>query len=342
MAEDTSASQVEGDKALVETLVHLLKDHKAAMVAVKFLIENKAPGLETMFERAVRLNEPESVAALLKLATLSNEAIRNAFILAIRLEYAKVVAELLSHKGKEFFDLDCRLHFASGEKKTVLHWAVVNTDTAMVRVLLKYGSDPNIRSSRGETPLHRVGINSFAAKLLIEYKADPNIQNNIRLSPLHVACIDGHLITAEKLHGADPDVRDSLGKTPLHHACIRGHLSVIKWLLKDAGAHTESRDYKGRTPLHCACRSRHLTVIKWLIKEGGVDSGAALHHACWGGYLSIVEWLIKEVGADPNARDDGDTTPLHYACEGGRLPVITWLIEEVGACPTPKTKRSPF
>ena len=66
---------------------------------------------------------------------------------------------------------------------TVLHMAITNEDTAMVKLLLNAGANPDIKNWRDWTPLHRVAWlgSTDLAKLLLDAGADPYINLTLHL-----------------------------------------------------------------------------------------------------------------------------------------------------------------
>ena len=72
---------------------------------------------------------------------------------------------------------------------TALHYICCSQrkSVAIMRTLLKYGADPNIQNSNGNTPLHLCANRRLPKliQLLVEYNADVNIQNNFGETPLH-------------------------------------------------------------------------------------------------------------------------------------------------------------
>ena len=73
---------------------------------------------------------------------------------------------------------------------TALHAAMYQTNVTVVKLLLDYGFDPNVRATKnGNTPLHyAVSSNNLeAARLLLKYSANKNIRNFDGLTPLDKA-----------------------------------------------------------------------------------------------------------------------------------------------------------
>ena len=118
-----------------------------------------------------------------------------------------------------------------------LHSAAFYGDIEMVRVLLDYGVDVNIRNDVGFTPLY-FAPNPYsndpgAVRLLLDRGADPNLGRNGE-TPLHEASRYGKVEMARLLieHGASVEVKGANGKTALEIASGRRHDEFVKLLLE--------------------------------------------------------------------------------------------------------------
>jgi Ankyrin repeats (3 copies)/Ankyrin repeats (many copies) len=124
--------------------------------------------------------------------------------------------------------------------KSLLHAAVHQGDFEMVRVLLDYGLNVNIRDNLGSTPLN------FA----LEYRSKN---------------IDPRVVRFLLDHGADPNILAQLqgGNTPLHRASRSGRIEIAR-LLVEHGANVEVQDDRGKTPLDVATKEQHDEIVKFL------------------------------------------------------------------------------
>ncbi len=84
------------------------------------------------------------------------------------------------------------------------------------------------------TPLHSAAASEHTAivKLLLEHGADPNVREQGDFTPLHAAAQNGDIasIRALLIHGADSEARTSEGKTPLDYARESGKAEAIDLL----------------------------------------------------------------------------------------------------------------
>ena len=153
--------------------------------------------------------------------------------------------------------------------QTPLHYAVSNPDSDrierynQVQSLLNGGADPNIRTHRQETPLHRATLSlreSLAeVSMLVQSGADVRSRDDVGNTPLHYAAghasVDRGSVVQRLLEkGARPNEQNHAGQTPLHLAAGRegeGQAEAIRRLLTD-GADPNIADAKGQTPIDVA------------------------------------------------------------------------------------------
>ena len=177
-----------------------------------------------------------------------------------------------------------------GQRGTALHSASAQGHLQVVRYLLRYGVDVNLRDSGLETPLLLASWKGHCdvIRCLLEHGADVDLRDQFQHTPLMLAVYWG--VDAVRLlleHCAEVNTQDEIGLTPLHHS-IRGpsfkaeRPQIVQLLLKH-GADANARDHRLWTPLH---------LISWV-----ADS------------LDVLRILLEH-GADLDAEDKYGETPL--------------------------------
>jgi uncharacterized protein len=130
---------------------------------------------------------------------------------------------------------------AQGDGMTALHWAALNDDAELTRMLLYAGA--NVRAAtriNAYTPLLLAARAGHAAALaaLLEAAADPNAATANGTTALMFAAASGDVAAVRVLldHGADVNAKESVrGLTPLMFAAAANHPPIVE-LLAGRGA----------------------------------------------------------------------------------------------------------
>ncbi|KAJ7175211.1 ankyrin repeat-containing domain protein [Mycena crocata] len=113
---------------------------------------------------------------------------------------------------------------------TVSRWK----DLELIRLLLAYGADPNIREETGETALHIAASHSDMAivDLLLANGADPDIEGGEYQTALQAAAHSGsqEVVKALLEHGTDVNVQGGRYGTALQAASSAGHDNIVQLL----------------------------------------------------------------------------------------------------------------
>eukprot|EP00798_Chlamydomonas_sp_ICE-L_P013513 gene13513-19377_t len=149
---------------------------------------------------------------------------------------AKTIEEL-SGGGSELVGLNDR-HPVAG--RTALHEAVMLNNTAMVRLLLRAGSNPNVaHDTMGPPLLHAAAWGEAEMlSLLLEAKADILAKDVAGFTALHYACSawgEAEMLSVLLEAKVDTLAKDAAGFTALHYACLGGHTEAGRVLLSHGG-----------------------------------------------------------------------------------------------------------
>ena len=225
--------------------------------------------------------------------------------------------------------------------ETVLHKAIleqVNSQT--FDELLKNGVNMEIKDNYDESPLHLAFYhrNYEFVKLLLKYGANPNHQVNDEYgyggTLLHEASLYENLSVAKILleHGADVNALDNHKQTPLHRVIIDPKSKVIRELLR-SGANVNLKDSDGDTPLHKAAFDKTMPedLFQDMLKQSNdlnvndSEGKTPLHIASENGCESSVKNLLQ-YGADANVRDFDTDKSLEKSMKSKQIGTFKVLI----------------
>jgi len=222
---------------------------------------------------------------------------------------------------------------------------------AVAEVLLTQGANPNLKDNALGSPLHYAVQNSSTnlVAILLAHGAEVNATNDSGQTPLLLAAGDRagrmDLVTLLLDNKADVNARMPNGATALHFAAGRHRSEMVKLFLSH-GAEINARDAGGETALIYAAQEGAKASADVLLAAGAdpnlaSDSSGdhqgwtALHYAASGGNIEIAEALLSH-GANPNALTgkyfgQGNTwyegtTPLMLAIDNKRPDLVPLLL----------------
>ncbi|HML19725.1 MAG TPA: ankyrin repeat domain-containing protein [Candidatus Dependentiae bacterium] len=216
---------------------------------------------------------------------------------------------------------------------TPLHAAVENGQLQLVKDLLDFGTDVNVKDSFGVTPLHIAArINHIEiAQLLLRMGANTEVTDQDGCTPLLIAICARHIEMIKLLivSGADVDFKCKYyGYTPLHCAAFGGWADVAKILI-DAHANIDAVSDDYMTPLYVAIKKAQPEIVQVLIQAGADLTGKY----CEGIRAidlaideNIAKYISTAMGSTHSVFNSTDIPPLHRAVDNERMDEIKALI----------------
>ncbi|XP_065071100.1 ankyrin repeat domain-containing protein 55-like isoform X2 [Rhopilema esculentum] len=224
---------------------------------------------------------------------------------------------------------------------TPLMHAVFSKSMSCVRILLQFGSKPEIIDSKGRTALHFCARKGWSggAEMLIKHGANTNTVDAKGRNALHFgacsyeeSCME--LLLSRSGNGAINRL-DCEGMTPLHWASFHNVWDNVDLLLK-RGVDPTIVDKENKTALHWAAQNGCAPVCKVLlgskhckgfINKKTNDGKTALHLAAIGGHLGVIFELAQGNTLDADLGDEEKRTALHWACAVGSDRCVAGLLQ---------------
>ncbi len=301
---DVNAQDPQGNTAL-----HLAASN-GHLFTVQILLTNKADANitnragETALDRAIQSSHPNVTSALLKAGGELD------LFMAIGLGDVE--------RARSIVETSPELVHATKRGRTSLHEAARWGLTDIAAILLEHGAVPDALSEENKrTPLHWAVLENHpgVVQMLLEHKADPNLPLRYQGStapPLYFAVTKGNVAVTELLlkHGAEVNAQCESGNmsgTLLFFAVVHGRIATAEILLNHKADVDGRLNDRSPTPLYEAIRQGDYEMVDLLVHFGAKVNqnvmGQSLlhfansrhHHSPWK-YDQIIK-VLRESGA---------------------------------------------
>lgn len=156
---------------------------------------------------------------------------------------------------------------------TPLSWAIQSRHEEVVRLLLhKYGAEAVFIDAYYRTPLIYaiLNTNTAMAKLLLDHGVDADSKDRYDRTPLFYAAAMGleeMVVLLLDQYGVESDNKDLRGRTPLFWAVSNRREAVVKLLLSKNDVDPAAKTISNRTPLMMAVINGQSTIVKLIVER---------------------------------------------------------------------------
>ncbi|XP_057289679.1 ankyrin repeat and EF-hand domain-containing protein 1-like isoform X1 [Hydractinia symbiolongicarpus] len=187
------------------------------------------------------------------------------------------------------------IHNVGHDGKSLLVKACEERLEKVLKTLLEAGIDVNKQSElTGEPALHyasKIGYEE-GVRLLLKYGANPNLLDENHMHAVHKAATNGHLdvIRILSAYGADVGTLNIVLDSPMHCAAMKGYAAICKFL-GQRGCSATTKNSNGMTPRAIAKEKEYKSVLKEIKKAEKYDGkkpGTQLH------IVKFYDWIIEQ------------------------------------------------
>ncbi|KAF4525695.1 hypothetical protein B566_EDAN014795 [Ephemera danica] len=236
----------------------------------------------------------------------------------------------------------------------VLHYACINGDTKLVKLLLNHiDCQIEVCDDDLENPLHKASraCNIEVMEMILERDNTLlNKQNKRGQTPLHLANYGTKKEDSDELTYAASkyllslnclvNVEDKDGLTPINFASMKNKVKTVKLLLENDGTLLNQQNKEGCTPLHYACDSGRNEMVSFLLNlpECNINltdnaGNTPLHYLTMHTHLcptvKSLSLLLQRDRSLLTVKNNNGLTALHFAANYSDVYTIEYLLDHI-------------
>lgn len=243
--------------------------------------------LETMIQEHISDTEIQYCSMVCEgLLTTKDEIVKIAFLSAVKHGHTNIVYQLLA--------LDRTLCEVAYNQLYPLHFAVINNQPIIVRILLEHFAHADIVGGKGVRPLHCAvsAKNEESLMLLLSANASINVADEQGITPLMIAAANGNTNFMNRLIHANANVNAATvkGESALSFAIRHKSQGAINFLF-ERKLDFESKAILGEVVI-AAVETNAENIID-LLEERGVNLELALQHAVDVNHYDVCFYLMS-------------------------------------------------
>lgn len=322
-----------------QQLFHLLKNHKyddfnaifktVDTSDILFDINIRDDQHNYLLTYAVILNQPSIVRLLIENGAkidIVDKYDRSILVIPITYSYDEIL-EILLEKNKDNIGISIT-DIKDKNLRIPLHYAIEVQNINAIKLLLQYGSNPNIIDKDGLNSLH-LAVKSRSltiCEIIVSSIGDINSKYNTGESALHISC-NLQLVDISRLlikNGINVNSQDYFHEiTALHYSVLLNNKELIALLLKN-NADPNIQDIYGNTALHYCIIENNFEIFLMLTQSSNtkniinlnlwnIDGEIPLHLVLKKSDESITDYLdIMIEKSNLSLQDNEGNTCLHY------------------------------
>lgn len=248
----------------------------------------------------------------------------------IKFNYIKIVELLLNRNTN---NIGLSIHDIKDKSGNIpIHYSIIYKNLQALKLLLDYGSNPNITNNYGNNSLHLAVYSRKydIVESILKHNINVNIQNNNGDTAIHLTS-DLQELEMMKLLLKQPNININIQDTnneftPLHSSIKNNNINQVKILLEH-NANPNLQDIYGNCPLHLVILENNLQIMDIILNQHSKDYN--LNYNLWNIHGKLPLHLVFEINTDSieyyldlllektniNRPDNNGSTCFLYICK---------------------------